>query len=230
MNNKNKVLVGCLALLLVLSVGYALFSDTITINGTATAKGSFDITATCETGISNKLGTVESLGLYAEGGYENDTCSVTDDTVSFNTGFLYPGARRYFTVKFTNTGTIDATRNLTSGEKTEQICVADNLKGENKECDNDNDLKGYFANIFSEIANSGKGYAMEDSEGNILTQAEINEFYDSETYIVTLKPGYSLYLVYNSIVNHTEAGGAIPSNEMFVEFTATMTNPFTQAQ
>ena len=43
MNKKNKILVGCLALLLVLSVGYALFSDTITINGTATAKGSFDI-------------------------------------------------------------------------------------------------------------------------------------------------------------------------------------------
>ena len=29
MNNKNKILLGCLALLLVLSVGYALFSETI---------------------------------------------------------------------------------------------------------------------------------------------------------------------------------------------------------
>ena len=48
MNNKNKILVGCLALLLVLSVGYALFSETIEINGTATAKGSFDLTYTCE--------------------------------------------------------------------------------------------------------------------------------------------------------------------------------------
>mgnify|MGYP003308183578 CR=1 FL=1 len=43
MNKKNKILVGCLSLLLVLSVGYALFSETITINGTATAKGNFDI-------------------------------------------------------------------------------------------------------------------------------------------------------------------------------------------
>ena len=47
MNKKNKILVGCLALLLVLSVGYALFSETITINGTATAKGNFDIVGTC---------------------------------------------------------------------------------------------------------------------------------------------------------------------------------------
>ena len=44
MNNKNKILVGCLALLLVLSVGYALFSETVTINGTATAKGNMDLT------------------------------------------------------------------------------------------------------------------------------------------------------------------------------------------
>ena len=39
MNNKNKILVGCLALLLVMTVGYALFSETITINGIVRAKG-----------------------------------------------------------------------------------------------------------------------------------------------------------------------------------------------
>ena len=41
--NKNKILIGCLALLLVMAVGYALFSETITINGTATAKGDFNM-------------------------------------------------------------------------------------------------------------------------------------------------------------------------------------------
>ena len=55
MFKKNKILVGCLALLLVLSVGYALFSETITINGTATAKGNFDMTATCQSGYSEVL-------------------------------------------------------------------------------------------------------------------------------------------------------------------------------
>ena len=45
---KNKILIGCLALLLVMTVGYALFSETITINGTATAKGDFNIEYTCE--------------------------------------------------------------------------------------------------------------------------------------------------------------------------------------
>ena len=40
---KNKILVGCLSLLLVLSVGYALFSETITINGTATAEINYNL-------------------------------------------------------------------------------------------------------------------------------------------------------------------------------------------
>ena len=81
---------------MVLSVGYALFSDTITINETAKSKWSFDITTTCETGISSKLGTAESLGLGAEDGLEKDTCSVEDDIVSINVGILYPKARRHF--------------------------------------------------------------------------------------------------------------------------------------
>ena len=47
LSKNNKILIGCLALLLVMSVGYALFSDTITINGSATAKGEFKLTTTC---------------------------------------------------------------------------------------------------------------------------------------------------------------------------------------
>ena len=111
MFKKNKILVGCLALLLVLSVGYALFSDTIEINGTATAKGSFELTTTCEKGYSNALINAGLFGSRDEGqtSYNNDSCSVTGgNKVSFQTGFDAPGAQRKFTVKITNTGTIDA--------------------------------------------------------------------------------------------------------------------------
>ena len=63
MNNKNKILVGCLALLLVLSVGYALFSETITINGTATAKGNFAFEIETMKGINDELKTNDMYAL-----------------------------------------------------------------------------------------------------------------------------------------------------------------------
>ena len=52
---KNKILIGCLALLLVMAVGYALFSENITINGTATAKGDFDMSITCTPDITTEF-------------------------------------------------------------------------------------------------------------------------------------------------------------------------------
>ena len=52
---KSKILIGFLALLLVMAVGYALFSENITINGTATAKGDFNVTPTGTTDDLKKL-------------------------------------------------------------------------------------------------------------------------------------------------------------------------------
>ena len=228
MNKKNKILVGCLALLLALSAGYALFSDTITINGTATAKGNFDITATCQTGISSKLGTVESLGLQAEGGYENDTCSVVDDTVSLETDFLYPGARRYFTVKFTNNGSIDAILKDQNFTETEELCVADNMNGENKECKSQSNansfvnIKGYSANL---IYNA---IAIEDPNGNILTESEMTEFVDETNLSAILKPGYSFYYCSTLIFAHS-IETTCEGNEFFAEYNATLTYLFEQA-
>ena len=110
MNKKNKILVGCLALLLALSIGYALFSETITINGTATAKGNFDITATCQAGFMDEL---VNTGMYtseiqSQNNYSNESCRVDGNKVTFNTTLSQPGALRYFTVKMTNTGSIPA--------------------------------------------------------------------------------------------------------------------------
>ena len=93
MNNKNKILVGCLALLLVLSVGYALFSETITINGTATAKGSFDISAECGEVIS-------------QGG--TGTCTIEDGIIKTSSTLSKPNDSVVFQVAITNNGTIGA--------------------------------------------------------------------------------------------------------------------------
>ena len=93
LSKNKKILIGCLALLLVMSVGYALFSDTITINGTATAKVNFDITATCE--VDN-----------TDGG--NGTCDVDGNTITTNSSLSMPGERTKFTIKISNSGSIPA--------------------------------------------------------------------------------------------------------------------------
>ena len=237
LSKNNKILIGCLALLLVMSVGYALFSDTITINGTAIAKGDFDITATCETGISSKLGTPESLDITNSKGYQNDTCSVVDDTVSLNVEFLYPGARRNFTVKYTNTGTIDATISMSDFEGAFKLCVADNVEGENNECITKNGkplvegssltLKGYSANL----ALRSQNFFIEDSEGNLFSVSDSKglEFYDANTGTLTLKSGYSVYAIQILWLDHSFSMDHT-SNEMFVEYTASIGVPFKQAQ
>ena len=46
MKNKNMIIIGVIAILLTVAVGYALFSDTLTINGTATAQGDFSFSVT----------------------------------------------------------------------------------------------------------------------------------------------------------------------------------------
>lgn len=121
MNSKNKILVGCLALLLVLSVGYALFSDTITINGTATAKGDFAYEITTTKGIdeSVKVSTMHDIYNYSSSGdtfvfeetsgVENSTISSSGNTISVSIDFTLPGQIQYYTAKITNTGTIPIT-------------------------------------------------------------------------------------------------------------------------
>ena len=112
MNKSNKILIVVLTFIVVCVVGYALFSENITVTGSATAKGSFDITTTCEKGANSAL--LASIGVspsdIGEGGYDttNEVCSISNNTVTVKSELKYPSARRYFTVKFENTGTMDA--------------------------------------------------------------------------------------------------------------------------
>ena len=64
---RNKIFVGCLALLLVMVAGYALFSQNLTINGTAKAQGDFDIEIvraeiTSEKGSAGATATISNDG------------------------------------------------------------------------------------------------------------------------------------------------------------------------
>ena len=113
--NRTTVII-VLAVFLTLSVGYALFSDTITIEGTATAQGNFDLTATCNTGVSQELvnaGFVESTD-EGQQGFKNDSCIISGDSAVINVEMEQPGSARAFTVNIKNTGTIDAYLKLDS--------------------------------------------------------------------------------------------------------------------
>ena len=50
MNKSNKILLGVLLFVVVCVVGYALFSETITVTGTATASGDFAFESKCFAG------------------------------------------------------------------------------------------------------------------------------------------------------------------------------------
>lgn len=111
MNKANKLLLGILAFVVVCVVGYALFSDTITVSGTASAQGSFNIVGSCQTGVPEMFADgIKQVydNEFKEGGYINDTCSFVGDEVTISVGLEYPTANRWFTIKLTNNGTIPA--------------------------------------------------------------------------------------------------------------------------
>ena len=96
MNKRNKILVGCLALLLALSVGYALFIETIEINGTATAKGNFDIEFEC-----TEYGAVGNTEATA-------SCEISGQTIITKSTLTKPTDQTGYLITLTNNGTIPA--------------------------------------------------------------------------------------------------------------------------
>ena len=107
MKGKKIIVVIAAVCLLVISVGYALFSSNLNVSGTASASGEFEFSMTCTPGYSSEVPVAfENTGLDKEGGYSNDSCSVNGNNVSLETDLNYPGAERFYTVKITNTGTI----------------------------------------------------------------------------------------------------------------------------
>ena len=147
---KNKILVGCLSLLLVMAVGYALFSENITINGTATAKGDFAYEIATYKGVSEEINTdnlktinVANRGKFgalgtdvypsysAISGVEDSFISNTKNNITFTTNFDYPEQTQYYTAKITNTGSIPITfdfwKENEEGEKLNSTFLTGNL-------------------------------------------------------------------------------------------------------
>lgn len=115
-NNNRKLIVAALTFFLVLSIGYAVFSETITIEGTATAQLEGGLEFECASGIISDTG-LDSDAWFAEmsgsntklprreEGYSNDSCSITGDKITVSADLAFPLAGRAFTIKITNNAT-----------------------------------------------------------------------------------------------------------------------------
>ena len=98
---KKKYLLLLLCILLMsITIGYASLSQTLYINGTANANGSFGLKFT-EANITESNGTDGSTV----------TISNNSDSLSINTNLEFPGAYNIVTAKIKNTGTVAAKLN-----------------------------------------------------------------------------------------------------------------------
>lgn len=112
MKKQNIAIIAAIALVLAVSVGYALFSQSLTVTGTATAKGDFDVQFTA-------IGNIKSEGYTDANATETDTDEIKksriasisnnghDLTITVNK-LDYPGAYVEIPVTITNEGTIPA--------------------------------------------------------------------------------------------------------------------------
>lgn len=118
MKRQNIAIIGVVAFILAIAVGYALFSETITINGTATAKGDFDVEFT-SVGEITKVGYTDMDATDADGSTEAEKKAATDariasisadkNTLTVKVNKLdYPGAYVEIPVTITNKGSISA--------------------------------------------------------------------------------------------------------------------------
>lgn len=144
MKKSNKILIAILAFILTCFIGYALFSETVVVSGTLNASGNFRFEATCMNGLDeanyryvNEMLSTDIGGLKPiEGGYENEYCKTSGDTVSFGANLKYPTAVKFYTIYLENTGTIDAIYDEDNIDMTIKNCVDYNGDGVAEEkCD-----------------------------------------------------------------------------------------------
>jgi len=121
MNRKNLSVAVVLAVLLTLAVGYALFSQTINITGTATAQGSFSYNIEVQKDINNEINSNNIYEIYNYFGNPGSyllsynivstpgltsLISSSGNNVTYSAAFTKPNQKQFFTIKITNTGTI----------------------------------------------------------------------------------------------------------------------------
>lgn len=93
---RNKLIVAAVVLVGLASVAYAAYTQVLTVNGTGTATGDWDVKITSITQTS------------ATGVTENSAPAFTDTSATFDVDLAYPGATATYDVTVTNNGSIPA--------------------------------------------------------------------------------------------------------------------------
>ena len=154
MKKKNMIIIWVIALILVVAVGYAIFSDMLNINGSATAKGDFSLSYTCDIDESSD-------------NEESAKCEVQGNKVTMESTLLKPNEGTIFHVTVTNNGTIPAVlKGVTSpNNKGEDF----KSEGDASYVDTDYSLAAYYG-VTEEGEETGKTGDSEVSNANITLQ------------------------------------------------------------
>lgn len=103
MKKQNIAIIGVVAFILAVAIGYAIFSETLTISGTASASGDFDVEFTSIGDVTSsgytKQPDSEELAVIESG---NNELTITVDKLD------YPGAYVEIPVTITNKGSVPA--------------------------------------------------------------------------------------------------------------------------
>ncbi|OYX43192.1 hypothetical protein B7Y94_02200 [Candidatus Saccharibacteria bacterium 32-49-12] len=100
---RNKILIAALVVAVIASVAYAALSQLLTITGTGTTNGSWDVAITGITQTS------------ASGATDATAPTYTDTSATFDVNLAYPGATATYEIAVANTGTIDAVLDTITG-------------------------------------------------------------------------------------------------------------------
>ena len=120
---RNYIIIGLCAILVIMGVGYAAFSSQLKISGTSSISGSFNIQIT---NIETILPS-ESGGSGIPDGYNISEPTYTPTSATFNAGFELPGSMIGYIVEVSNLGSIDGQvgiGNLSCGDNSAIMCQA----------------------------------------------------------------------------------------------------------
>ena len=101
--NRNYIIIGLCAVLVLMAVGFAAFSQNLQINGTSNISSSWDIRIT-------GIRAVNLSSVTNNGAYDITEPSIGSDNLSasFQTGLKSPGDTRIYEIEVTNRGSLDA--------------------------------------------------------------------------------------------------------------------------
>ena len=101
--NRNYIIIGLCAVLVLMAVGFAAFAQQLQINGTSNITSSWDIRITNIRAVN--LGSVTNNGAYD---ITEPSIGSNNLSASFQTGLKSPGDTRIYEIEVTNSGSLDA--------------------------------------------------------------------------------------------------------------------------